>query len=76
MEESIGGLWNQEGKKTAIKYLLGNITLAGITTPIIIFANNFKEGKQPDYRIYRKKPMIQQEKNQSVPIEDSKLEPF
>jgi hypothetical protein len=76
MEESIGALWNQEGKKTGTKYLLGNITINGVTTPIIVFTNNYKEGKQPDYKIYEKKPMTQQETKQSAPAEDSKLEPF
>jgi uncharacterized protein (DUF736 family) len=75
-EKSIGALWSQEGKKSGTKYLSGNITINGVTTPIIVFTNNYKEGKQPDYKIYEKKPRNQQETNQPVPLEDPKLEPF
>lgn len=52
-EQSIGALWIQEGKNG--KYLSGKITINDVTTAIVMFKNDRKEGRQPDYRIYIQK---------------------
>lgn len=52
-EKERGGLWvktSQDGKE----YMTGDVTVNGTKIQVIVFPNNFKEGLQPDYRIYER----------------------
>lgn len=54
MEKSIGALWINTG--TNGEYFTGNIELPdGSKQNVIVFKNDNKKDKQPDYRIYKKR---------------------
>ena len=52
MENSIGALWENEGKDGR-KFYAGKITLGGVETAIVVFKNDYKKAdNHPDYRIF------------------------
>lgn len=51
-QKSIGGLWVTESKN-GNKLMKGSIEIDGKKEYIIIFKNNYKKDKQPDYIIYK-----------------------
>lgn len=59
-QKSIGGLWIGESKN-GTKLMKGNIEIDGKKEYIIIFKNNYKKDKQPDYMIYKQQPKEQPE---------------
>ena len=61
-QKSIGGLWISESKN-GNKLMKGNIEIDGKKEYIIIFKNNYKKDRQPDYMIYK-----QQQKEQLTDI--------
>lgn len=61
-EKSIGGLWITEGKNGK-KFMKGNVEINGQKEYIIIFKNNYKKDRQPDYMIYK-----QQQKEQPIDV--------
>ena len=54
MEKAIGALWEKEGAKGL--YMTGNILINEEQYQIVVFRNDRKEGKQPDWRIFKSKP--------------------
>ena len=53
MKKSIGALWMQTNEKG--EYWTGNIEMPdGTKQNVIVFKNNYKEGNQPDFRIFEK----------------------
>ena len=70
-DNSIGALWINEGKNG--KFMAGKITIEGVSTPIAIFKNKYKNtDNHPDYRIFVSKKQV--EKIPDIPSDD--LEPF
>lgn len=61
-QKSIGGLWISESKN-GNKLMKGSIEIDGKKEYIIIFKNNYKKDRQPDYMIYK-----QQQKEQPVDV--------
>lgn len=61
-QKSIGGLWISESKN-GNKLMKGSIEIDGKKEYIIIFKNNYKKDRQPDYMIYK-----QQQKEQPTDI--------
>lgn len=61
-QKSIGGLWISESKN-GNKLMKGSIEIDGKKEYIIIFKNNYKKDKQPDYMIYK-----QQQKEQATDV--------
>jgi len=57
-QKPIGGLWISESKN-GNKLMKGNIEINGKKEYIIIFKNNYKKDKQPDYMIYTQYPKEQ-----------------
>ena len=60
-EREIGALWKREGSNQ--KYLSGKLKVDGKEVGVVVFTNRHKaEGSnQPDFRMYRDKPMEKQE---------------
>tara|TARA_Y100000310_G_C20687347_1_gene819952 strand:+ start:3679 stop:3930 length:252 start_codon:yes stop_codon:yes gene_type:complete len=60
-EREIGALWKREGSNQ--KYLSGKLKVEGQEVGVVVFTNRHKaEGSnQPDFRMYRDKPMEKQE---------------
>lgn len=50
MKTAIGGLWIRD-MKMGRKYLSGYIEKDGKRIDVVVFKNDFKKGKAPDYRI-------------------------
>lgn len=63
-EREIGALWKREGSNQ--KYLSGKLKVDGQEVGVVVFTNRNKaEGSnQPDFRMYRDKPMQKQEVQQ------------
>lgn len=61
-QKSIGGLWISESKN-GNKLMKGSIEIDGKKEYIIIFKNNYKKDRQPDYMIYK-----QQQKEQATDV--------
>ena len=66
-QESIGAMWQGTTKK-GDPFLSGKITVNGVEVEFIAFKNNFKEGKQPDFKIFPKskpssQPVVKQEED-------------
>lgn len=54
-DDKLGALWQKH--KDGKDYFTGEVTIAGVTTKLVIFANGYKEqDKQPDWVIYRSVP--------------------
>lgn len=69
-EKTIGALWIQKSQKNGKTFLSGNIKLEeGEKIKVIVFRNDRKEegSKQPDYRIFRQKPMTKKDE-EDVPF--------
>lgn len=56
-DQAIGALWIKEGPKG--DYMTGNIKINDVEHRIVVFRNDRKEGKQPDWRILKAKPKQQ-----------------
>ena len=65
-EREIGALWKREGSNQ--KYLSGKLKVDGKEVGVVVFTNRNKaEGSnQPDFRMYRDKPMEKQETQQET----------
>ena len=63
-EREIGALWKREGSNQ--KYLSGKLKVDGQEVGVVVFTNRHKaEGSnQPDFRMYRDKPMQKTEQVQ------------
>tara|TARA_R100000808_G_C2150183_1_gene158829 strand:- start:1025 stop:1300 length:276 start_codon:yes stop_codon:yes gene_type:complete len=61
-EREIGALWKRQGSSQ--KYLSGKLKLGnGEVLNVVVFTNSRKEAgsNQPDFRVYREKPLQEQE---------------
>lgn len=74
--KDIGALWLNDSK-AGTKYMAGNIEINGEKIKIVVFKNTYKKRDvEPDYKIYKSKPMKQNESESSKAEEDSEDIPF
>lgn len=50
-EDEIGALWERTSGRGA-RFLSGHVEINGQKQDVVIFENGFKEGRQPDWRVY------------------------
>lgn len=60
MNKKIGALWLKKSKEGK-QYFSGVITDMRGDIPIVVFRNDKKEGKQPDFQIFISEPQKKQE---------------
>ncbi len=54
-DEKLGALWQK--RKGDKDFFTGSITIDGVETKVVIFANGYKQqDKHPDWIIYKSKP--------------------
>lgn len=54
-DEKLGALWQKSSGRG--DYFTGQITIDGVTTKIVVFANKYRtEDKHPDWLILKSKP--------------------
>ena len=54
-DDKLGALWQK--RKGEQDYFTGEVTINGVTTKLVVFANGFKESdKHPDWVIYKSQP--------------------
>ncbi len=73
--KEIGGLWLKDGKSG--KFFSGQVEINDVKYGLLIFKNKYKEGKQPDYKIFEGEVKKQEKKPESPEREPGEEEvPF
>tara|TARA_Y100000310_G_C20475220_1_gene712062 strand:+ start:377 stop:643 length:267 start_codon:yes stop_codon:yes gene_type:complete len=76
-EREIGALWKREGRNQ--KYLTGKMKQAdGSEQQVVIFSNKNKtKDNQPDFRVYKSEPRVQEEvASESGAVSENQEEEF
>jgi hypothetical protein len=58
-KESIGALWCRNSK-SGIPFMSGMVTIGGVETRLVMFANKKAKPEHPDWKIYISEPLQKQ----------------
>jgi len=72
-EAAIGALWEKTSARGT--FMTGNVEINGEKVGIVVFKNEQKTGKQPDWRILKAKPKEQAMPTDNEPMTDQDV-PF